>query len=136
MPPGPQKEVSENDVLRIEPIPAFTALDITNMANSLANSPFWYRALTNTSENLEWYVQPYSYVPAFNLSGDKIALFSIHSLQNFSATMRSTLGWTPSAKPLGWTLYSHAERIEHFGIILRKKLTDLTYELLSERWVS
>ena len=135
MPKGPREEVTVGDMYRLEPTDPAVMLDATNMANSLATSPFWYRALTSNSENFEFYVQPNLYVPAFNLPLEKTAVFDKHAVENFSNVMKNLLSWMPSCQPMGWSLYNTAERIEHFGFLLRKKLTDLTYFLLSERLV-
>ena len=135
MPRGPQEEVIARDMFRLEPSDVDTILDATMRANSLANSQFWYRALTSTSENLELYVQPNTYVPAFNLSLDRTFVFSRRAYTKFSALMKNILCWMPSSQPLCWSLYTTAERAEHFGFLLRKKLTDLTYALLAERMV-
>ena len=119
-------------MFRITPICADTALDATNMANSLANSQFWFRSLTETSEDLGFYVQPNEFVPAFNLPMDKTSLFSRRAYENFSATMRSLFTWDAKWQPLGWNLYNTPERVEFFGFMFRKKLSDLTYHLLQE----
>ena len=117
---------------RITPVLVDTALDATTMANSLASTEFWYRALTQTSEDLSFYVQPNSYIPAFNLPADKTATFSRRAFENFSATLRALLKWDSAWEPGGWILYTTAERVEFFGTMFRIKLTEITFYLLSE----
>ena len=114
-------------------IPAETAFDVANMAVSLANSSFRYRALTDISERWENYVNPHGFIPAFNLSPEFLDSIEPITLANFSAVFRRTLHWDARLIPIGWNRMTDSEKIEFFGILFRRKLTELCFHLLAER---
>ena len=113
--------------------PAETALDVTSMATALAHTSFYYRALTETSEDFEWYQTPLAHIPAFSLSPDLISPFEATAYENFSATMRALLKWDGSRTPAGWSNYSNYEKLEFFGFWFKRTLTEISKHLLSER---
>lgn len=121
------------EIFKAHAILAETAFDVTNMAESLANSPFRFRALTDVSETWENYVTPHAFIPAFNLSPDLLDSVEPITLANFSAVFRKTLYWDAHLIPVGWNRFTDSEKIEFFGFLFRRKLTELTFHLLAER---
>ena len=115
------------------PISAETAFDVSSMALSLANAPFYYRSLTDISRNWANYVTPHPFTPAFNLSPDLLDSFEPSAMSNFSAVFRRILHWDPLLTPPAWDHYTDTEKIEFFGTTFRMKLSSITFHLLADR---
>ena len=115
--------------------PIDTALDVSALATSLANQPFFFRSLTETSEDMEYYVTPHAYIPAFSISPDNLTHFEAAAYENLSATVRNFLKWDGGRTPVGWPNYTNYEKLEFFGFWFKRTLTEISRILLTEREV-
>ena len=120
-------------MFRAQGYPAEIGVDVTHMANSLANSKVFFRSLTDVSDNFQSYVTPYGFIPAFNLSPDQIRIVDRAAYQNFTALLKTYIHWDNSRVVIGWHDYTNAEKVEFFGSWFRLTLTELSYHLLADR---
>ena len=108
--------------------------DSTDMALALSGSPFYYRTLTDTSEDFKWYKVPYNRMTAHALPSDHLARVDLQELMDWSAYFRETIRWDQTRTPEGWTAYSdHHEKLQFLAAWFKKILTDLTVQLLKSR---
>ena len=107
--------------------------DSTDMAVALSKSPFYYRTLTDVSENFAWYKVPYNHISAFALPSDHLARVDLQELMEWSASFRETIRWDHTRNPEGWTAYSDHEKLQFLAAWFKKILTDLTVHLLKSR---
>ena len=120
-------------MFRAEGHPAELGVDMAHMADSLSSSKIFFRALTDESEKFDTFRTPFFFIPAFDLSPDQIRIIDRASYQSFTALLKDHIHWDNSRIVTGWEEYTTAEKIEHFGSVFRVMLTELTYNLLSER---
>ena len=109
------------------------AYDPTDMALALSNSTFYYRALTDISEDFSWYIVPYGRIQALNLPADYLAKVDLQELMEWSAFFRETLRWDQTRTPEGWTAYSDNEKLQYLAAWFKKILTDLSVQLIKSR---
>ena len=101
--------------------PEGTVSDTTDMALALSASPFYYRALTDTSENFQWYKVPFSRVSAFTLPNDHLARVDLQELMEWSAFFREAVRWDQTRTPEGWSAYSDHEKLQFLAAIVIEK---------------
>ena len=107
--------------------------DTTDMALALSASPFYYRALTDTSEDFQWYKIPFSRISAFTLPSDHLARIDLQELMEWSTFFRETIRWDQTRSPEGWSAYSDHEKLQFLAAWFKKILTDLTVRLIKSR---
>ena len=107
--------------------------DSTDMALALSKSPFYYRTLTDISENFNWYQVPFNRISAFALPADQLARVELQELMEWSSFFRDTVRWDQTRNPEGWTAYSDHEKLQFIAAWFKKLLTDLTVRLLKSR---
>ena len=108
-------------------------LDSTDMAFALSKSPFYYRTLTDVSENFAWYKVPFNRISAFTLPSEHLARVDLQELMEWSAFFRETVRWDQTRNPEGWSGYSDHEKLQSIAAWFKKVLTDLTVRLLKSR---
>ena len=121
-------------MFRAQGYPAELGVDVAHMAISLANSRIYFRSLSDTSEKFQLYVNPYGFIPAFDLAQDQIGILDHASYTNFTALMKTHIHWSNSRVVPGWNNYSNAEKVEFFGSWFRLTLTELSFHLLADRY--
>ena len=107
--------------------------DSTDMALALSQSPFYYRALTDISENFEWYRIPFNRMAAFALPPEHLARVDLQEMMEWSSFFRETIRWDQTRTPEGWTAYSDHEKLQFIAAWFKKTLTDLTVYLIKSR---
>ena len=107
--------------------------DSTDMAMALSKFPFYYRTLTDISENFDWYKVPFNRISAFALPSDLLARVDLQELMEWSAFLRETIRWDQTRNPEGWSAYSDNEKLQAIAVWFKKILTDLTVRLLKSR---
>ena len=115
---------------------ATSSTDSTDMALALSKSGFFYRTLTDISEDFQWYRIPYSHVAAFSVPSEHIAKIELQELMHWSAFFRETVRWDQARNPEGWSAYSDHEKLQYLAAWYKKILTELTVKLLKTRLVT
>ena len=107
--------------------------DSTDMALALSKSPFYYRTLTDISENFSWYRVPFNRISAFALPADHLARVDLQEIMDWSSFFRETVRWDQTRNPEGWTAYSDHEKLQFIAAWFKRILTDLTVRLLKSK---
>ena len=107
--------------------------DSTDMALALSKSTFYYRTLTDISENFDWYRIPFNRISAFALPAEHLAKIDLQELMDWSSSFRELIRWDQTRTPEGWTAYSDHEKLQFLAAWFKKILTDLTVNLIKSR---
>ena len=112
------------------------APDSTDMALALSKSPFYYRTLTDISEDFTWYRTPFNRISAFALPAENLSRIDLQELMDWSSFFRELVRWDQTRTPEGWTAYSDHEKLQFLAAWFKKILTDMTVKLIKSRFVN